>query len=292
MKYTLNIVKKLTILSLFIACLLSCSEDDNADAINSAIEIAYLNVSYGDKPLQKYDIYLPENRTNSATKVLILVHGGSWISGDKNDLNPFVAILKNKFPNYAIVNINYQLAGIGKSPFPMQINDIQEVLEHLKRKSNEYKIATKYGFIGTSAGGHLALLYSYAYNNLKEVEMVCSIVGPTNFTDENYISNPNYSNFIKGMQLITNVSFEDDPAYYKNLSPYHIVNQTAPPTLLFYGGKDDLVPLSQGVDLHHKLDELNVINEFTLYENEGHGWQGTALNDTYNKLENFISAYF
>ena len=292
MKYTLNIVKKLTILSLFIACLLSCSEDDNVDATNAAIEIEYLNVSYGDKPLQKYDIYLPENRTNSATKVLILVHGGSWISGDKNDLNPFVAVLKTKFPNYAIVNINYQLAGIGKSPFPMQINDIQEVLEHLKRKSNEYKITSRYGFIGASAGGHLALLYSYAYNNLKEVEMVCSIVGPTNFTDENYISNPNYSNFIKGMQLITNVSFEDNPAYYKNLSPYHIVTSTAPPTLLFYGGKDDLVPSAQGLDLHDKLDELNVINEFTLYENEGHGWQGAALNDTYDKLENFISVYF
>jgi len=122
--------------------------------------------------------------------------------------------------------------------------------------------------------------------------MVCSIVGPTNFTDENYISNPNYSNFLKGMQLITNVSFEDNPAYYKNLSPYHIVTSTAPPTLLFYGGKDDLVPSTQGLDLHHKLDELNIINEFTLYENEGHGWQGAALNDTYDKLENFISVYF
>lgn len=292
MKYTLNIIKKLIILSLFIVCFISCSEDNNVDAINYAIEIEYINVSYGDKPLQKYDIYLPKDRTNLATKVLILVHGGSWISGDKDDLNPFVATLKTKFPNYAIVNINYQLAAIGKSPFPMQINDIQEVIEHLKSKSNEYKISSKYGFIGISAGGHLALLYSYAYNNLKEVEMVCSIVGPTNFTDENYISNPNYSNFIKGIQLITNVSFEDNPAYYENLSPYHIVTRTAPPTLLFYGGKDDLVPISQGVDLHEKLDELNVTNEFTLYENEGHGWQGAALNDTYNKLENFISMYF
>jgi len=292
MKYTLNIINKFIILSLFIVCFFSCTDNDHIDAFDPSIAIEFLNVSYGEKPLQNYDIYLPKDRTNSTTKVLVLVHGGSWIGGDKGDLNPFVTTLKTTFPNYAIVNINYQLASIGKSPFPMQINDIQEVIKHLRSKSNEYKISSRYGFIGTSAGGHLSLLYSYAYNNLREVEIVCSIVGPTNFTDENYISNPNYSNFIKGIQLITGVNFEENPAYYENLSPYHIVTKNAIPTLLFYGGKDDLIPTSQGVDLHLKLDELNVINEFKLYENEGHGWQGEALNDTYNKLENFISTYF
>lgn len=292
MKYTLNIINKLIIFSLFIVCFLSCNENDNIDTLDPSTSRKYLNVSYGEKPLQNYDIYLPKDRTNSTTKVLILVHGGSWISGDKADLNPLVTTLKNKYPSYAIVNLNYQLASIGKSPFPMQINDIQEAIKHLKNKSNEYSISSRYGFIGTSAGGHLSLLYSYAYDNLRDVEMVCSIVGPTNFTDENYIKNPNYSNFVIGIQLITNVNFEDNPAYYENLSPYHVVTQNAPPTLLFYGGKDDLVPITQGVDLHNKLEELSVINEFTLYENEGHGWQGNALNDTYNKLENFISVYF
>ena len=292
MKYPLNIINKFIIPSLFIICFFSCSENDNIDSIDTNIAIEYLNVSYGEKPLQNYDIYLPENRTILDTKVLILVHGGSWIGGDKADLNPLVTSLKTNFPSYAIVNLNYQLGSIGKSPFPMQINDIQKALKHLKNKSNEYYISSRFGFIGTSAGGHLALLFSYAYDNFREVEMVCSIVGPTNFTDENYIMNPNYSNFIKGIQLITGVNFEENPDYYKNLSPYHIVTKNAPPTLLFYGGKDDLVPTSQGVDLQLKLDELNVINEFTLYKNEGHGWEGTALNDTFQKLENFISTYF
>lgn len=292
MKYTLNIINKFIIPSLFIICFFSCSENDNIDSIDINIAIEYLNVAYGEKPLQNYDIYLPENRNIVDTKVLILAHGGSWIGGDKNDLNPFVTALKIKFPNYAIVNMNYQLAGIGKSPFPMQINDIQVVFEHLKSESDSYNISSRYGFIGTSAGGHLAMLYSYAYNNLSEIEMVCSIVGPTNFTDENYISNPNYANFVKGIQLITGVNFEENPDYYENLSPYHIVTKNAPPTLLFYGGEDNLVPTSQGVDLQLKLDELNVINEFTLYENEGHGWEGIALNDTFQKLENFISTYF
>jgi len=292
MKYTLNIFKKLTILSIFIFSIISCSEDDVIDSLNTLKVAHFLEVSYGSAQLQNYAIYLPKDRTITDTKVLILVHGGSWVGGDKSDLNPFVESLKTTFPHYAIVNINYQLATIGKSPFPMQINDIKKLISHLKSNSDEYQISNNYGFIGTSAGAHLSMLYTYAFDNSNDVKMVCSIVGPTNFTDENYTKNPDFIEVSQGIQLITGVNYETNPTYYEEVSPYHVVTSEAPPTILFYGGKDELIPTSQGVDLHAKLDELNVINEFTLYENEGHGWQGQALNDTYQKLEMFISTYF
>ena len=136
------------------------------------------------------------------------------------------------------------------------------------------------------------MLYTYAYDHSNDVKMVCSIVGPTNFTDENFTNNPDFIEVSQGVQLLTGVNYETNPTFYENISPYHIVTNAAPPTILFYGGKDDLIPTSQGVDLHAKLDELKVIHEFTLYENEGHGWQGQALNDTFQKLESFISIYF
>lgn len=292
MKYTSNIGNKLIILLLIISFTFSCGKDDDINIIDTTIATQFIDVAYGSAPQQIYDIYLPKNRNNSSTKVLILVHGGSWVSGDKNDLNGYVATLKQEFPAYAIVNLNYQLATIGKSPFPMQLNDLEKAVSHLKSKSDDYAISTNYGFIGISAGAHLSMVYTYAYDPLSNVKMVCSIVGPTNFTDENYISNPDYNNVSKGLQLLTGVNYESNPEYYKNLSPYHIVTKNAPPTILFYGGKDDLIPTSQGVDLQMKLDDLGIIHEFTLYENEGHGWDGIALNDTYLKLKQFISTYF
>ena len=97
---------------------------------------------------------------------------------------------------------------------------------------------------------------------------------------------------LQGIALITGVNFTDNPTYYEELSPYHIVTNLAPPTILFYGGMDDLIPTSQGVDMHSKLNEIGVVNEFYLYENEGHGWDGIPLQDTHTKLENFISKYF
>ncbi|SNR31675.1 alpha/beta hydrolase [Lutibacter flavus] len=292
MKYTLNLINKFTILLIIVICTYSCINSNYIDVPKITASKEIINVSYGATSLQKYDIYLPENRSVTTTKVIMLIHGGSWISGDKNDLNYLVTYLKNKNPNYAIVNINYQLATLEKSPFPMQINDIQLVIKHLKSKSTEYEITTRIGIIGISAGGHLGMLYAYGFDELNNVEMVCSIIGPTNFLDQNYYDNPDFTDIISGIQLITGVNYIDNPEYYSILSPYYVASESSPPTILFYGGMDPLVPISQGIDLHNKLDELGIINEFTLYENEGHGWEGPALTDTYNKLENFIVKHF
>ena len=81
---------------------------------------------------------------------------------------------------------------------------------------------------------------------------------------------------------------EPTTTFLEEISPYHRVTSSAPPTILFYGGQDPLIPTSQGVDLRDKLQSLNIINEFTLYENEGHGWVGINLLDTGLKLKNFI----
>ena len=284
--------KQYFIYILFFSLFISCSENEVIQIIDTSTAKEFRDVKYGESPEHIFDIYLPKNRLENTTKVLVLVHGGSWISGDKKDLKEAYETLKLKFPNYAIVNINYQLAGIGKSPFPMQINDIDKLIKNLKSKTYKYQISNKFAFIGVSAGAHLSMLYSYTSNNLNEVKMVCSIVGPTNFTDTNYVSNPDYSNFIAGAQLLTGVSYDDNVEYYKNVSPFHVVTSKAPPTILFYGGKDELIPSSQGIEMHAKLNDLGVVNEFTFYENEGHGWEGENLVDTYNKLESFIKTHF
>ena len=293
MKHQYNKFSKFLIYTLIILFISSCSDDDNDsndDLPLVASEI--LNVSYGNDTDQKYDIYLPEGRTDELTKVFVLVHGGSWISGDKADMTFLVDGLKTQFSDYAIVNINYRLASIGNSPFPMQIDDIENIVSDLKSKSEEYQISDQYGFIGVSAGAHLSMLYSYKYDETSDVEMVCSIVGPTNLTDDAYINDPDYSSIPLSFEAITSVSYLGNPTYYENVSPYHLVTASAAPTILFYGDTDPLIPTSQGVDMHAKLDMLGVTNEFTLYAGEGHGWTGTNLIDTNQKLSAFITTHF
>ncbi len=292
MKHQSNKFSKFLIYTLIILFISSCSSnnDDNNDVTLTATQ--QLDVSYGSDTDQKYDIYLPEGRTDETTKVFILVHGGSWVSGDKADMNDIANSLKFQFPDYAIVNINYRLAGIGVSPFPMQIDDIETIVSDLKSKSDEYQITDEYGFVGVSAGAHLSMLYSYKYDDTSDVEMVCSIVGPTNLTDDAYINDPAYSMIPPSFEAITGVSYLGNPTFYENVSPYHVVTASAAPTILFYGDTDPLIPTSQGVDMNAKLDMLGVTNEFTLYAGEGHGWVGANLIDTNVKLSAFITTHF
>ena len=271
---------------------INCSESESVEIIDTNTEKEFQNVKYGSNPNQDFDIYLPKNRSESNTKILVLVHGGSWVGGDKKDMKEVYTTLKSTFPNYAIASINYQLAGIGKSPFPMQLNDIELFFNKLASKSHEYQISNKYGLIGVSAGAHLSMLYTYDYSLNNNINLVCSIVGSTNFTDDNYINNPDFANFILGFQLLTGVNYETNPSYYETVSPYHVVTSSAPPTALFYGGMDELVPSTQGTEMQQKLTSLSVINEFTFYENEGHGWEGDNLTDTYTKIEAFIIQHF
>jgi len=292
MKKMFNNIGYVLSISLFFFVLISCEEDNTIEIPIDKTDIK--DVPYGEHQQQKYDIYLPKERSSSTTKVFILVHGGAWIEGDKTDMNPYVTELQTNFPDYAIVNINYRLASVGNSPFPMQINDIKGIITQLQDKKEEYQISNQYAFIGISAGAHLSMLYAYANDNKNEVDMVCSIVGPTNFTDDAYVnpSNNSYAYLALLIQQITGVNYDQNIDFYKNNSPYHVATSNAPPTILFYGGKDNLIPTTQGVDMSEKLIALGVPNEFTLYPEEGHGWEGDNLLDTIVKLRAFIKANF
>ncbi len=277
----------LNVLILFLV--ISCSNNDSEVITEQPQSLEYfeeLDVSYGNDDDQKFDIYLPANRTLD-TKVMILVHGGGWSAGDKNDMNYFVDLIFQNFENIAVVNINYRLADENNQPYPMQTNDITSVINHLKANQTDYVIDDEFGFIGTSAGAHLSMLWSYALDINSDIKMVCSIVGPTNFTDPAYLNNtdPDVQELIDLFGLTATTEFLEE------VSPYHRVTTSAPPTILFYGGQDPLIPTTQGTDMRDKLVELGVTHEFTLYEDEGHGWGGINALDTWVKLKAFIETY-
>ena len=280
-------LKNLCYLAFIGVLFLSCSNEDSEISSEPEIIEAYeaLDVSYGSDSNQVFDIYLPEGRTEN-TKVLFLVHGGSWVGGDKEDMNDVRDYVLQNHPSLGIVNMNYTLAGANSPPVPMQTNDISAVVNYITSNKTSLIISDDIGFIGLSAGAHLSLLWSYANDTNNQVDMVCSIVGPANFTDPAYYNSANPV-FQSMYILFGNPSIP----FLESASPYHTATTTSPPTLLFYGGQDPLVPNSQGIDLDSQLTNLGVPHEFTFYEEEGHGWYGQNLTDTFNKISNYINQY-
>jgi acetyl esterase/lipase len=200
-------------------------------------------------------------------------------------MNTFKEFIKDQIPGYAVVNMNYRLADDNNQPYPMQINDITSVVNYLE--NNNYTISNEIGFVGVSAGAHLSLLWSYAFDSNNQTNMVCSVVGPTNFTDPAYLNNTDPVL----QEIIETFGIDATTPFLEEVSPYHRASTTSPPTILFYGGQDPLIPTTQGTAMRDKLEELNVAHEFTLYPNEGHGWIGLNLFDTSVKLKTFIELH-
>lgn len=247
-----------------------------------------LNVSYGSNALQNMDVYLPANRSIASTKVMILIHGGSWESGDKSELTEFVDTLQKREPDYAIFNINYRLSINGNNVFPAQENDIKTALQFLIDKSGSYLISKKVVLLGVSAGGQLALLQAYKYDLPVVPKAVISFYGPTDLTD--MYNNPSDALIPPALAAIVGKTPAQDPAIYKNSSPVNFVSATSPPTIFFQGGMDSLVKKSQAISLQAKLQSAGVINQYVFYPNAGHGWLGPDLFDSFNKIQSFLSA--
>lgn len=283
------------ILSLFL--LGSCNAEElNPAQIHVQSPEAYLtatellNLSYGPHPQQKFDIYLPEGRRPDNTPVLVLIHGGGWVDGDKTGLDFMVRQFQGRFPYHAIVNMNYVLAAPPDIPaFPNQFEDVGLLLDHLQVGAEGYGIRPSFGLVGISAGAHLALMYDYAYDADGRVSMVASIVGPTDLSDPFYASNPNfdfYNNLFRGHNISTTM------ANLSQWSPITHVSTYSSPTLLFYGKSDSLITTQNGKDLNMALSNKRISNSLTIYEG-GHfyDWKPADMQNMLEQVENYVYLY-
>lgn len=281
-------MKKLLYIFLFVQLLMSCNSDDNTaePLYNPAEAVTIINESYGSDPEQVMDIYLPGGRT-SATKTIILVHGGAWVAGDKADFADVVPFVQSQFPDYAVVNINYRLATATSPAYPKQIDDIELAIAKLKH--TDYTLSDDYAFIGASAGAHLAMLYAYRFDPNHEVKAVVDIVGPADFTDPQYTTHPLYS--YAALNLIGTAT--PTTAQIEEVSPIAYITTASAPTITFYGGQDPLVPATQGPRLRDKLDSMGVTNEFNFYPDGGHGdWDEATYQQVYSRLILFLQENF
>lgn len=89
---------------------------NSREGVNVAIvQRKWLDVPYANlSPNEKLDIYLP-NEGKGPFPIIVAIHGGSFIKGDKRDFQivPMMEALKR---GYAVVSINYRLSGEAKFP--------------------------------------------------------------------------------------------------------------------------------------------------------------------------------
>ena len=113
--------------------------------------IAYI---YDTNPMHECEVVLP-NQNNQHLPVIINIHGGAWIYGEKDSYYKYYCMELANF-NYAVISINYRLAF--EEAFPSMIEDIFSVFSWLENQTiYDFDLNNVY-LVGDSAGAHLAAL--------------------------------------------------------------------------------------------------------------------------------------
>ncbi len=287
------IIRKLFLVAFVSILVISCKKESSTDNGGNVIAASTsLNVAYGTDPLQKMDVYLPAGRSLASTKVMILIHGGAYISGDKADFDAYVDTLKRRLPAYAIFNINYRLATPPTNIFPTQETDVKAALDFIAGKTSEYLISTKFVLLGASAGAHLALLQAYKYSSPLKIKAVVDFFGPTNINalyDNPGIISPANIALVVGGTPTTN------PDIYQQSSPINYATPTgAVPTLILQGSNDPIVDHNiQSAALFGKLQMQLLPVQFVLYPGKGHGddWDSATFKDAFERIQSFVTQY-
>jgi acetyl esterase/lipase len=221
------------------------------------------------------DIYKLKNLSKAAP-VLIFIHGGGWSKGKRSDYLPYLLDYAQK--GYVTVTVSYRLSGVAH--FPAAVQDVQTAVQWIRGNSAAYMInPDKIALIGGSAGGHLAMMVGYADKNPGGgVQAVVNLYGPADLSTE-YARNRGECLSFLGK------SYQESPDLYKAASPRTHISRDDPPTLIFHGTIDALVPVSQSDSLHQWLDRAGIPNEYHRLK----GWPHTM--DLSTKVNDYCQYY-
>ncbi len=255
------------------------------------------NVSYGTHERQVLDLYLPEDLSD-VTGLVLCIHGGAWIGGDKSAYTDSAKDLCEKM-NIATATINYRYLSETVTMADI-IDDIDAAVAKIKEigKDNGTDI-NKMLLTGHSAGGHLSMLYAYSKADTAAITpaAVANFSGPTDMTDRNYFVNNDLGteNVLMLVSYATgkNITLENFEAMGEEIDkvgPLYYVNESTVPTIICHGMKDTVVPYSNAVTLDAKLTEYGVTHDFISYPNSGHGLESDQEQARY--AEELMVEYF
>ena len=254
--------------------------------------IEYKNVN--GKSLQ-LDIYKPKNLAEPAP-LLVFVHGGGWKGGKRSDYLVYLIDYAKK--GYVTATVSYRLKN--DSIYPACVQDVSDAAHWLFSNAGKYGYdPDRIAMIGGSAGGHLVLMTAYDLKTPQiqpdratlnspphKIKAVVDIYGPVDMT----------TSYAQTQELVTGFighSYAEKPELYWEASPAKYLRADLPPTLIFQGTSDNLLPQSQSDTLKARLDRLGVPNEYYKLPLWPHAMDMAARPNQYmqQKMDAFFEKY-
>ncbi|MGI8965369.1 MAG: prolyl oligopeptidase family serine peptidase [Limisphaerales bacterium] len=229
------------------------------------------------------DIFQPEKPNGCG---IVFVVSGGWISAHEIILpqfyEPFIA---RGYTVFAVVHGSQP-----KFQIPEIIQDMHRAIRFIRFNGKKYGIDPhRIGVTGGSAGGHLSLILATqggpGASDAKDpidressaVQCVACFFPPTDFL--NY-GKPGESAVGEGVLAPFKAAFGKVPKtaeakqkFGKEISPIYSVTSNLPPTLIFHGDADKLVPIQQAESFVKRAEEAGASAKLIVKKGEGHGWK-------------------
>ena len=243
------------------------------------------------------DVLVPEKQNGIA--VFFMVSGG-WMSMNAAYLSA------NDYKCFTDKGETVFLVSHGSKPrfkVPEIIDQIQHAIRYVRYNARKFGVdPDKFGITGASSGGHLSVsagvfgkgqeseaIYRKDHNlKLKDyvdpvnlvsskVQAVACFFPPTNLVsynhpDSTFAEFKNVGVFVDAFNITKETSRAEAKEIFRLSSPYFYVGIETPPTMIFQGTKDLLVPYNQSISFINKLKEYNVPCELIIKDGAGHGW--------------------
>lgn len=193
----------------------------------------------------------PDLQPGSRAPVLLQVHGGAWVIGNKDQQGmPLMERLAGH--GWVCVSINYRLSPRAK--WPAHIVDVKRALAWIKANIADFGGDPDFVAIsGGSAGGHLCSLAALTANEPEfqpgfteaDTSVACAVpfYGVYDFTNRDGTGRADMDDMLT--RLVMGVSRADDPRLWDRASSMSWVDHDPPPFMVIHGTNDCLVPVEQ-----------------------------------------------
>ncbi|MHB1711350.1 MAG: alpha/beta hydrolase fold domain-containing protein [Acidimicrobiales bacterium] len=226
------------------------------------------NIDYwGDgRHRHRLDVLQPRGGPPELAPVLVFIHGGAWVIGDKREQGiPMMHELIQR--GWICVAINYRLSP--KATWPDHIVDCKRAVAWVRDHISEY--GGDPGFIavsGGSAGGHLSSLLALSPNDPvwqpgfeeadTSVDACIPFYGVYDMTGDPAgwgASGPGLLRLLE--KRVMKMPIEGNRRIFEQASPIERVNASAPPMFVFQGINDTLVPVGVARSFVTRLREVS-----------------------------------
>lgn len=260
--------------------------------------IRSVDMSYGPHKMNVLDVYRPAS-TEPKLPVIVSVHGGGWVYGDKELYSHYCVSLAKR--GFVVVNFTYRLSPENK--FPCHLEDTVMVFDWVKKNATRYGMDRENIFaVGDSAGGHILALFCGMCTNPefaakfdfkategttpKAIALNCAVL------DIDEARNGMGGTTMKLMKdVLPNKGTDEELAL---INPIAYVNEKFPPCFIMTANEDFL--RGQPETFTKKLDEYEIPYTYKMYGSEldklGHVFHLDMRNETGKLCNDEQCTYF